>query len=270
MKISAMGLLFSLYLSLVSGLCIGLYLTPADAQKSLMAYSGDWSLLKFYSSTFIHMDLKHLTLNLISFLGVGVFLYTLSLRLGRERRLLASLVLAVLVLPLISNASFFLIADLFKAKIVSSGLSGVVSSLVGMIVPMMCIIVGKFLKSKRSIRSLYTSLILLSGSAITYPYTRALVFAFIIFIVALVSGLLMLVNPLREILDFAKEDQRASVKVASTIFMILAYFATLIMLFPSNISAPGGYSVNIFSHSVGVFYGIISGAYTLRMLPKKE
>ncbi|MBS7631451.1 hypothetical protein KEJ47_07760 [Candidatus Bathyarchaeota archaeon] len=209
-------------------------------------------------------------MNLASFLGIGVFLYKLSLRLDRGKRLLASLVLAVLVLPLISNASLFLLADLFKVRIVSCGLSGVVSSLIGMIVPMICIIMGKLLRSKRSIRSLYTSLIFLSGSAITYPYTGALPTAFAIFIVALVSGLLTLLKPLREILDSARQDQKTSVKAASVLVMVSAYFAILITLFPSNITTTGGYSVNIFSHSVGVFYGIISGAYTLRMLPKKE
>lgn len=84
MRIKVTDILFTIILVVVSALCIGFYLLPQGVQESLKARSGDWSLLKFYTSAFIHFDLGHLEVNLASFLGIAVFLYGLSSLIYRE------------------------------------------------------------------------------------------------------------------------------------------------------------------------------------------
>lgn len=261
-------ILFVMVLVVVSALCIGFYLLPQGVQESLKARSGDWSLLKFYTSTFIHFDLRHLAVNFASFLGIAVFLYRLSFLIYREKRFLESVILSFLAVPLISNALFFLFTDFFGLRVASSGLSGIVASMIGMIVPMMCVFLGRWLSGRRSIQSIYTSLTLLTGATILYPYIRALDLALMVFALALATGLLFLLKPLKEILSYARLSIKAAGAVALASVMLLGYFLTLVTLFPSNIVSPAGYTVNILAHSIGVFYGIITGAYMLKMLHK--
>lgn len=180
-----------------------------------------------------------------------------------------SIILSFLVVPPISNMLFLLFADFFGRRVASSGLSGIVASLIGLVVPMVCIFLGRWLRGRRSIQSLYTSLTLLTGATILYPYIGALDLALMVFALDLATGLLFLLKPLKEILSYVRLSIKAAGAVASASIMLLGYFLTLATLFPSNIVSPAGYTVNILAYSIGILYGIVTGAYMLKMLYKR-
>jgi len=262
-------LLYASVIAIVSVLCVVIFLAPPSVQESLRARSDEWSLLTFYSSTFVHVNLEHLALNLASFILLSVLLYALNMRTDRERRLLASLVLAMLLLPLVSNASFSLLASLLSERVmISCGLSLIDAYLTGLIVPTICILLEKPLRDGRGLKAFYYSQLFLTGSAMMYPYAGLTFYALAALVLTLPLGLVGLIKPLRRIISYGKQNPGARRSVAYPTVLLLCYFCILILLFPANIASPDGYVVNIAAHAVGVFYGITTGAYTLNMLPK--
>ena len=269
MRAKRVDLLYASVIALVSALCVAIFLAPSGVQESLRARSDEWSLMAFYSSTFVHVNLEHLALNLASFILLSVLLYALNMRTDRERRLLASLVSAMLLLPLVSNASFSLLASLLSERVmISCGLSVINSYLTGLIVPTFCILLEKPLRDRRGLRAFYTSQLFLTGSAMMYPYAGLTFYALAALVSTLPLGLIEILKPLWRIISYARQNPGAMRSVAYYAVILLCYYCILTLLFPARIASPGGYVVNIAAHAIGVFYGITTGAYTLNMLPK--
>jgi len=122
--------------ALISVSCVIIFLLPADMQEPLNARSDYWNLLSFWTSTFVHSNFEHLLGNVTSFLLLGFIVFEINRKSGREKEFLWALIIAILVLPFIDNISFMLLANFVIGRtVVSCGLSTIVASLAGLIVP---------------------------------------------------------------------------------------------------------------------------------------
>lgn len=259
------------YFALVSTLCFIIFLLPVEIQESLKARSEHWNLLTFFTSTFVHANLQHLLGNILAFLLLGFFVYKINKHSNRAKRLLISLLLAIFLLPLIYNTSFVLLANFAIGRpLVSCGLSTVIAGITGLIVPSVSIFLKKPLQNERDTLYFLTSLMFLTGSAIAFPYINSRTYNLTVFVATFTIGLVLLLYIQRKLLNFAKQNLNAKKELIITSIALLVYFAFLFSLFPSDIIMLEGNIVNIFAHYIGVFYGIISGIYTLNVFPKKQ
>lgn len=269
-KVTPTQIMIIAYFALISTLCFIIFLLPVDIQESLKAQSDHWNLLTFFTSTFVYANLGHLLGNILAFLLLGLFVCELIYNSNREKRLFISLLLAIFLLPLIYNISFALLANfVIRRPLVSCGLSTVVAGIIGLIVPSLGIFLRELLQNERNTLYFLTSLMFLTGSAIAYPYTNSGAYNLAVFTATFIVGLVLLLHIGRKLLKFAKQNLNAKKKLISASIALFVYSAFLFSLFPSNIFMPEGNIVNIFAHYVGVFYGVISGIYTLNAFPKR-
>jgi len=255
----------------VSALCISIYFLPAEMQEALKARTDTWNLATFFTSTFVHANFNHLLSNLTSFISFGAFIYMINRISNRRKQFLTSLLLIIALLPFIYNISFALIVNfVIKRSLVSCGLSTVVAGLIGLTVPSLCIFVRDLLQNEHSTLYFLTSLMFLTGSAMAFPYISSGLYNLVVFITTCSVGLVLLSKVGGEVLISTKQnpDTKKTVTIALTI--IVVYFAFLLSLFPSDIIMPEGNAVNIFAHYVGIFYGIVSGIYTLNIFKNKH
>ena len=259
------------YFALVSTLCFSIFLLPVNIQESLKARSDQWNLLTFFTSTFVHANLEHLLGNIVAFLLLGFFVYKPIHNSDREKRFFISLLLAIFLLPFIYNISFALLAIFVIGQpLVSCGLSTVIAGILGLIVPSLTIFLKELLQNERNTLYFLTSLMFLTGSAIAFPYINSGTYNLTVFVATLAIGLILLLHIGRKLLSSAKQNPSAKKKLTATAILLFVYFIFHFSLFPSNIIMVQGNIVNIFAHYVGVFYGIISGIYTLNLFPKKK
>ncbi len=190
---------------------------------------------------------------------------------NREKRLLVSLLLAILLLPLIYNVSFVLLANFAIGRpLVSCGLSTVIAGITGLIVPSVSTFLKEPLQNERNIIYFLTSLMFLTGSAIAFPYMNFETYNLTVFVATFTIGLVLLLYIGRKLLSFAKQNLNTKKELIITSIALFVYFVSLFSLFPSDIIMLEGNIVNIFAHYIGVFYGIISGIYTLDVFPKRQ
>jgi len=236
-----------------------------------MARSDDWNLLSFWASTFVHSNFEHLLGNVTSFLLLGFIVFDINRKSGREKEFLWSLIIAILVLPFIDNISFVLLANfVIKRAVVSCGLSTIVASLAGLIVPSLGVFLKELLQSERSTLCLLLSFMLLTGSSIAFQYIDSNLYNMMVFAATLVFGLILLIYVGKKLANFAKQNQNARKTIIAASITVIVYFILIFGLFPSKITMPEGGIVNIFAHYVGVFYGIITGIYTLNVFPGRK
>lgn len=250
----------------VSALCIFIYFLPTEMQEALKARTDTWSLTTFFTSTFVHADFNHLLSNLTFFISFGAFIYTMNRSSNRRKQFLTSLLSIIVLLPFIYNISFALIANfVIKRSFVSCGLSTVVAGLIGLTVPSLCIFVRDILQNEHSTLYFLTSLMFLTGSAMAFPCISSSLYNLVVFIATSSVGLALLSKVGKEVLNSAKQNLHTK-KIATIAFtVVLVYFTFLMSLFPSDIIISQGNAVNIFAHYIGIFYGIISGIYTLNV-----
>jgi protein-S-isoprenylcysteine O-methyltransferase Ste14 len=257
--------------ALISVSCVIIFLLPADMQELLKARSDDWNLLSFWASTFVHSNFEHLLGNVTSFLLLGFIVFKMNRKSGREKEFLCSLIIAIIVLPFIDNISFMLLANfVIRRIVVSCGLSTIVASLAGLIVPSLGIFLREPLQSERNTLCLLVSFMLLTGSSIAFPYVDSSLYNLMVFVATLVFGLILLIHVGKILVNFAKQNQRARKTILAASITVYVYFIFIFTLFPSKITMPEGGIVNIFSHHVGIFYGMITGIYTLNIFPKRK
>ena len=259
------SIILGLFIS-IPALCVLIFLLPTGIQESLKARTDTWNLVTFFMSTFVHANFNHLLGNLISFISFGVFIYMINRISNRRKQFLTSLLLIIALLPFIYNISFALIANfIIKRSLVSCGLSTVVAGLVGLTVPSLCIFVRDLLQSEHSTLCFLTSLMFLTGSAMAFPYISFGLYNLVVFITTCSLGIALLSKVGKEMIASAR--QRPNTKKTATIALtiVLIYFTFLMSLFPSDIIISQGNAVNIFAHYIGIFYGIISGIYTLNV-----
>jgi membrane associated rhomboid family serine protease len=256
--------------ALISMSCVITFLLPADMQELLMARSDDWNLLSFWASTFVHSNFEHLLGNVTSFLLLGFIVFEINRKSGREKEFLWSLIIAILVLPFIDNISFMLLANFIGRTVVSCGLSTIVASLAGLIVPSLGNLLREPLRNERNTLCLLVSFMLLTGSSIAFQYIDSNLYNLMVFAATLIFGLILLIYVGKKLANFAKQNQSARKTIIDASIIIGVYFILIFGLFPSKITMPGGGIVNIFSHYVGVFYGMITGIYMLNVFPKRK
>jgi membrane associated rhomboid family serine protease len=256
--------------ALISVSCVIIFLLPADMQELLMARSDDWNLLSFWASTFVHSNFEHLLGNVTSFFLLGFIVFDINRKSGREKEFLWSLIIAILVLPFIDNISFMLLANFIGRTVVSCGLSTIVASLAGLIVPSLGIFLREPLQNERNTLCLLVSFMLLTGSSIAFPYVDSNFYNLMVFVATLVFGLILLIHVGKKLVNFAKLNQNARKTIITASITVIVYFILIFGLFPSKINMPEGGIVNIFAHYVGVFYGIITGIYTLNVFPGRK
>lgn len=256
---------------LISAFCIIIFLLPVEMQESLKARSDNWNLLTFWISTFVHANLEHLLGNVLSFLLFGFFVYEINRKSDREKAFLNSLLMAIFLLPLIYNISFALLANfVIGQSFVSCGLSIVVAGIVGLTVPSLGIFLRELFQNDRNVLYFLTSLMFLTGSAIAFPYVNSKLYNLTVFVTTFILGFVLLLNVGRKLFNFVKQNPTAKKKVMIALIALFVYCYFLFSLFPSNIILPEGNVVNIFAHYIGVFYGIISGIYTLHVFTKSN
>jgi membrane associated rhomboid family serine protease len=256
--------------ALISVSCVIIFLLPADIQELLKARSDYWNLLSFWASTFVHSNFEHLLGNVTSFLLLGFIVFEINRKSGREKEFLWSLIIAILVLPFIDNISFMLLANFIGRTVVSCGLSTIVASLAGLIVPSLGIFLREPLQNERNTLCLLLSFMLLTGSSIAFPYVDSNFYNLMVFVATLVFGLILLIHVGKKLVNFAKLNQNARKTIITTLITVTVYFILIFGLFPSKITMPEGGVVNIFAHYVGVFYGMTTGIYTLNVFPKRK
>jgi len=257
--------------ALISVSCVIVFLLPADMQELLKARSDNWNLLSFWASILVHSNLEHLLGNVTTFLFLGFIVFEINRKSGREQEFLCSIIIAIIALPFIDNISFMLLAkSVIKQTVVSCGLSTIVASLAGLIVPSLGIFLKEPLQSERNTLYFLVSFILLTGSSIALPYVDFNLYNLMVFIATLVLGMLLLIHVGSKIVNFAEQNQRARKTIIDAFITVIVYFISVFGLFPSKITMPEGGFVNIFSHHVGVFYGMITGIYTLNVFPKRK
>lgn len=180
------------------------------------------------------------------------------------------MLLAIFLLPLIYNISFSLLANfVIRKPHVSCGLSTVIAGIIGLIVPSLGIFLRDLLQNERNTLYFLTSLIFLTGSTIAFPYINSGAYNLAVFIATFTAGLVLLLHIGRKLLKLTKQNLNAKKKlVITSIALFVYFFVFLFSLFPSNIVVSEGAVVNIFAHYIGVFYGVISGIYTLNVFPK--
>lgn len=260
---------FGLFI-LISASCVIIFLLPADIQELLKARSDDWNLLSFWASTFVHSNFEHLLGNVTSFLLLGFIVFEINRKSGREKEFLWLLIIAILVLPFINNISFMLLANFIELTVVSCGLSTIVASLAGLIVPSLGNFLKEPLQNERNTFCLLLSFILFTGSSIAFSYVDFNLYNLMVFVVTFVFGLILLIHVGKKLVNFAKQNQNARKTIIIASITISVYFILIFGLFPSQITMPEGGIVNIFAHYVGVFYGMITGIYKLNVFSKSR
>lgn len=253
----------------VSALCIFMYFLPAEMQDALKARTDTWNLATFFMSTFVHANFNHLLGNFTSFFSFGVFIYVINRISNRRKQFLISLLLIIVLLPFIYNISFALIANfVIKRSLVSCGLSTVVAGLIGLTVPSLCIFVRDILQNERNTLYFLTSLMFLTGSAMAFPYISSGLYNLVVFITTCSLGVVLLSKVGKEVIASAKQKPNTKKTAIIALTVVLIYFTFLMSLFPSDIIISQGNAVNIFAHYIGIFYGIISGIYTLNVFQR--
>ncbi|MEM1717043.1 MAG: hypothetical protein QXN24_05440 [Candidatus Bathyarchaeia archaeon] len=258
------------YFALVSILCVIIFILPVNVHESLKVRSDRWNFLVFFTSIFVHSDLEHLLGNILAFHLLGSIVYKINQKSNREKRLFVSFLLAISLLPLIYNALFVLLTIfVIRQPLVSCGLSIVVAGILGLVVPSLGIFLKEILQNERDAGYFLISLMFLTASAIT-AYTGNGAFQLAFFAVTFTVGSTLLLYVGRKMVNSVNQSLNAKRKISFASITIAIYFVFLSFLFPSNIITPEGNIVNIFAHFVGVFYGIISGIYTLNLFPKAK
>lgn len=256
--------------TLISASCVIIFLLPADIQELLKARSDDWNLLSFWASTFVHSNFEHLLGNVTSFLLLGFIVFEINRKSGREKEFLWLLIIAILVLPFINNISFMLLANYIGLTVVSCGLSTIVASLAGLIVPSLGNLLKEPLQNERNTLCLLLSFILFTASSIAFSYVDFNLYNLMVFVVTFVFGLILLIHLGKKLANFAKQNQNARKTIIIASITVSVYFILIFGLFPSQITMPEGGIVNIFAHYVGVFYGMITGIYKLNVFSKSK
>jgi len=267
---SADFIIIGVFVSILA-LCIFIFLLPAEVQEAFKARTDTWNLVTFFTSTFVHANFNHLLGNLTSLISFGAFIYTINRISNRRKQFLTSLLLIIALLPFIYNISFALIANfVIKRSLVSCGLSTVVAGLIGLTVPSLCIFVRDLLQSEHSTLYFLTSLMFLTGSAMAFPYISFGLYNLVVFITTCSLGVALLSKVGKEVIASAKQKPNTKKTATIALTIVLIYFTFLMSLFPSDIIISQGNTVNIFAHYVGIFYGIISGIYTLNVFQRNH
>jgi len=257
--------------ALISVSCVVVFLLPANVQEFLKVRSDSWNLLSFWASMFVHSNFEHLLNNVTSFLFLGFIVFEMNRKSGREKEFLWSLIIAILVLPFIDNISFMLVAKfVIRQNVISCGLSTIVASLAGLIVPSLGIFLREPLQNERNTLCLLVSFMLLTASSIAIPYIGSGLYNLVVFVATFVFGVILIIYVGKISVKFAKQNQNARKTILAASITVYVYFVFIFALFPSKITMPDGSIVNIFSHYVGVFYGMITGIYTLKVFPRKR
>jgi len=243
-------------------LCIITFLLPMDVQDALKARTDNWNLLTFLTSVFVHGSIEHLLGNIVTFGLFGFLLYIINKKSNREKFLLYSLLLVIILLPIIYNIVFALVFS--HQSIVSFGLSLVVGGVIGLVVPSVIVFLRDELKRTLDLVLFSSSLLFLTASTIAFPYVWSALYNLTVFVTTFSIGLVLFLKELGILINFArKSGKEYRNKIIIAILIIVVYFVSLFSLFPTSIVLSQGNIVNIFAHYFGLFFGIITGIYTI-------
>ena len=263
-------------LASISSLCIVVFLLPADVQELLRCRSDSLNLLSLWTSAFVHFNFEHLLYDVVSFLVLGLLVFAVHWKPGRGKDFLYSLIVILLVLPPVTNALFALIAGLvFKRVFASCGLSIIVAGLAGLMVPSLRALAKGLLKSEERANKLVLSLMLLTLFWVVLQYVHQVYglhalaswAAILVLGALLVCGLALLIPVVKELRHRTERDHCMKEAATTSIVAVIGYLVFVIMLFPSEIITPGGGLVGVFHHYLGLFLGMLFGAFVPKLRP---
>jgi hypothetical protein len=272
--------LFIFFIGIPSFLYL-LFLLPADVKEMLILHRDYFNGVDIFANNFVHEDFSHLESNLAAYI---VFISILYIALFNNRRLFYILLMINLsIVPLVISLIWIPINRFIIRQILTTrGFSGIVSSIIGMVVFVYVLYLHK--KIKINILYAYYSLLFFSALllALTYlPLEKNLlviIFLFAIFLFELyqtiksidkraekklakelskkvdvnlvkISKRLNVIFPFMDlVIDFIVES--------SLFFVYIITFLVSALLFP-NTFIYGGTTVNFFIHYLGFVIGII-------------
>jgi hypothetical protein len=241
---------------IVTTLCVGVYLLPAETQDLLKVRHSVFNPFAYLTASFVHGNIMHLTFNLAFFWLFGFLLFFINRTIEKQRFFLYSLLIVFTALPLV-NYSLLFYFGIYKSVEFGFGLSLVDSGLIGLTVPSLNMYFRAKLDRFNSTLFL-TSMSLLTFFLVLLPYIASLqssLLAFAILVLSFLSG----VSVFKKILGFLWRSLRRKETVAESYFLflsILFYFASITSLFPTAVLSEGGIT-DIVSHYIGLLFGII-------------
>lgn len=240
---------------MVTVLCVGVYLAPAEAQDLLKVRHGTFNPLAYLTASFVHGDVMHLANNLVFFWLFDFLLYFVNSAVGKKRFFLCALLVLFTVLPLV-NYSLLFCFGVYKSGF-GFGLSVVDSGLIGLTVPSLVMYFREKLVGFRPV------LFLASMGVLTFFLFLVLymIFLRLILLPFAVSTLVLFfgVFVFRRILSFLEWSFSRRETVVESCFVLLLflfYFVSITSLFPATVlSGIGG--TDVVSHYTGLVFGII-------------
>ena len=240
---------------IVTALCVGVYLAPAEAQALLRVRHGVFDPLAYLTASFVHVDAMHLMFNLVFFWLFGFLLYFVNRVIEKQRFFLYALLVLFTALPLIDYSLLFYF-NVYRSGF-GFGLSLVDSGLAGLTVPSLIMYFRAKLDGFKSVpflasMSLLTFLIIL----LVYMISLRLV---LLPLAVLALGLFLGVFAFKKILGFLWRSlgRKETIVESYLLFLcFLLYFVSITSLFPTVTQSEIG-ETDIVSHYIGLLFGII-------------
>ncbi len=257
-KLTGADFALAAFVSLVLIACVGVFLLPLKIQDKLKVYHPEFNPIVSITASFVHFDLQHLTVNLLSFVVFAPLLYILNRRVGRQGFYFYFVFAAFIVLPLMNYGVLFF-SRIFQDFQFACGLSLVDSALIGFTLPSLVYFLKATLKSFNS-ELFFLSLFLLTSCLVVAPFATGILYGLPLLASVVAFALLVGQSPLRRIIKFAGEAYKQKEKISDLILVVFTlyfYFFSVWNLFPANIVIREGSIVDILSHFIGLAYGII-------------
>lgn len=263
-------LTLSVVLGLIPLICVLVFFLPVDIQESLMVNVTILNPLTFVTSVFVHGGFEHLAGNGSVYFLVASLAYCINRKSGHERFFLYSFLAVLFVSPLLYYPILFLLNFwVFHFTFVSFGLSLVVASLIGLLIPSLIIFLNEGLELKINPQRFLLSIICLTGVLMLLPYLKLEFYNLTVLFALMILGSYIGRSELSRISQFianTKKEKRAKNGAIATISILVVYAACVALLFPTTIVQASGSIVDIFAHYFGVFFGLLVPYY---LIPKR-
>lgn len=242
--------------SIVSVICISVFLFPLEVQNMLKVRYTIFNPLTYITASFVHGNVQHLGSNLLVFILSAFLLYFINKKANQMRFFFISVLMMFAVLPLL-NYSLLFYFGIYKTEF-GFGLSLVDSGLIGFTIPSLVLFFKARLKNFNQ-TLFFFSMFLFTACFIIVPYTTFFSYNFLVLVLCAILGFFAGKSEIKKILRFVvesfkqRENQMESLIMAFTLWF---YFFSVAGLFPSSIVSQEGIT-DIVSHYIGLLFGIL-------------
>jgi len=241
-------------LSFVPIVLVLIYLLPQGLQSGLILDTGSPFFFNFFTTAFVHQNLRHLLGNTVSYALVILPVFLMCALMRKKKRFYGILLVFVVLFPFVLSLGNYYAFEFYIGESTSTmGFSGVVSALLGL----MSLVIVSFSREELDLDLgyvdalwflMFASLVL----ALVYdPVSRA---------TALVLAFLLLFswNIWRKIDTVSlKEAWKMKGRFELVLLAVIFFVALSFSMFPGNLVSGGGF-VNILSHYIGFCLGFLS------------